>query len=436
MTRIARVDSNRGPKQASLGAVPSYSARSEYAEATEEMDATADRLPVALAPVRPRATRPDLVFTFAFTSWSGAAARGFSFPEDRFAAALPGHPRVGRVLVCDPFRSAPRKLARALLRRADTPFPVSAVAAQHSPLRLRRHDPTSISAVERTYAAYERGIRQAALREGFERPVIVTANPLLAGFGDLGWAGPVTYYAWDDFAAYHPRSRWWEADFEAYRRIRAKGHRVVAVTAEIIDRISPAGPHAVVPNAVNEEEWLQLTEPPSWFVELPAPRLLYIGSLQSRIDVEQIRTVAAAFPEGSVALVGPLQEPDHFAPLRDLPNLHIHPQVTRSAVPSLIGRAQVGLIPHVRSELTEAMSPLKLYEYLAGGLPVAAVDLPGIAGISDRVQLVPPGADMEGAVRRALALGREREDRRLAFVSQHSWARRFDALLDIALAAE
>lgn len=416
--------------------MPWYSSRSDYAEATEKPDAAAVRLPVALASVRPRTTGPDLVFTFAGTSWSGAAARGFSFTEDRFAAALTGHPRVGRVLVCDPFRSTPRKLARALLGRADTPFPVSERAAQHSPLRLRRYDPTSIRAVKRTYAAYEQGVRRAALRQGFERPVIVTANPLLAGFGDFGWAGPVTYYGWDDVVAYEPRRRWLKADLEAYRRIRANRRRVVAVTSEIIDRISPTGPHAVVPNAVNEEEWLEPTEPPRWFAELPSPRLLYVGSLQSRIDVEQIRTLAAAFPEGSIALVGPLQEPAHFAPLRDIPNVHIRPAVPRSAVTGLIGHAQVGLIPHVRSALTEAMSPLKLYEYLAGGLPVVAVDLPGIAGISNRVLLVPPGGEMEGAVRRALLLGREREDRRLAFVAEHSWARRFDSLLDIALAGE
>jgi teichuronic acid biosynthesis glycosyltransferase TuaH len=434
MPRIARPDSNQRPKRASLGAVLSYSRRSGYADPPDEAPPATDRLPPTLAGAHEPATKPDVVFTFAFTSWSGAAARGFCFPEDRFAAALPGHPRVGRALVCDPFRSAPRKLARALLRRTDAPFPVSEVAAQHSPVRLRRDDPTSIVAVERRYAAYERGIRRATLRQGFDRPAIVTANPLLAGFGDFGWAGPVTYYAWDDFAAYQPRSRWSEADLEAYRRIHDKRRRVVAVTAEIIDRISPTGAHAVVPNAVNEEEWLQLPEPPHWFAELPSPRLLYIGSLQSRIDVEQIRTLAAAFPEGSVALVGPLQQPDHFAPLRDISNIHIHPAVLRSAVPALIAYAHVGLIPHVRSELTEAMSPLKLYEYLAGGLPVAAVDLPGITGISERVLLVPPGADMEDAVRRALALGREREDRRLAFVAQHSWAQRFDALLDIALA--
>jgi glycosyltransferase involved in cell wall biosynthesis len=377
---------------------------------------------------------PDIIFTFAFTSWSGAAARGFSFPEDRLASALPGHPRVGRVLVCDPFRGAPRKLAHAALGHRDTPFPASEVAFHHAPVRMRRDDPVDLRSLERTYAAYERGIHRAAVRHGLTRPAVVTANPLLAGFGDFGWAGPVTYYAWDDWAAAEPWRRWWPMYAEAFARLREKRRRVVAVSAGIVSRLAPTGAHAVVPNGIEESEWQRLPPPPDWFAALPAPRLLYVGSLQSRIDVQQLRGLAAAFPGGSITLVGPLLDPAHFAPLRDIPNIRIHPGVPRSEIRGLIGHADVGLIPHIRSPLTEAMSPLKLYEYLAGGLPVAAVDLPAITGVSERVALVPPGADMAPAVRSALALGRGAESERLAFVAQNSWERRFNGLLDVALA--
>jgi glycosyltransferase involved in cell wall biosynthesis len=376
----------------------------------------------------------DVVFTFAFTSWSGAAARGFSFPEDRLAGALRDHPRVRSVLVCDPFRSVPRKLARAVLGRSDTPFPETPSAAHHAPLRLRRDDPVSGRPLNRAYLAYERGIRDAARRQNLVRPAIVTANPILAGFGDFSWAGPVTYYGWDDWAALEPRRRWWPAYAEAFERIRRTERRVAAVTPRIITRIAPTGPHLVVANGIDPGEWQELPPAPAWFSTLPLPRLLYVGSLQSRVDVEQIRSIAAAFPDASISLVGPLQEPGHFEPLRSIANVHIHPAVPRREVTGLIGAAHVGLIPHVRSALTEAMSPLKLYEYLAGGLPVAAVDLPGIAGVSERTVLTPPGADMVGAIRQALAMGRASETERLGFVAENAWERRFDSLLSLALA--
>ena len=67
----------------------------------------------------------DVVFAFAYTSWSGALARELTMPEDRLAAALPSHPRVRGLVVGDPARSAPAKLARHLRGGRDAAFPDS-----------------------------------------------------------------------------------------------------------------------------------------------------------------------------------------------------------------------------------------------------------------------------------------------------------------------
>jgi teichuronic acid biosynthesis glycosyltransferase TuaH len=384
-----------------------------------------------------RAMKPgrDVIFTFGFTAWAVASERG-TFPDDRLARALLQHPRVRRVLVCDPFRSAPRKLASAAVKRRLTRFPTSSTAAHCAPIRLRSEDPTSSRGVERTYAAYERWIRRAATRHGLERPAVITSNPLLAGYGDLSWAGPVTYYGWDDWMAYEPSRRWWPAYAEAYARVRKRGRRVVAVTDAILRRIDPAGAHAVVPNGVDASEWTCLQPPPAWFADRPAPRLLYVGTLQSRVDVGQLQNLARAFPEASITLVGPVLDRKHFLPLAECANVEIRPPVGRRDVQGLIAHADVGLLPHVRSPLTEAMSPLKLYEYLVGGLPVASVDLPGTRGISGRVSLVAPGEDLAPAVRRALSMGRIPEPERLALGEAHAWEGRFRQLLDVAFDQE
>ena len=83
------------------------------------------------------------------------------------------------------------------------------------------------------------------------------------------------------------------------------------------------------------------------------------------------------------------------------------------------------------------MSPLKLYEYLAGGRPVAATDLQPIraAAEGDRVTLVQAGGDFPPAVRSALAAGPASEEQRRAFLARNAWSARLDALLDVALAA-
>jgi Glycosyl transferases group 1 len=357
---------------------------------------------------------PHAIFTFDEITWAAAQQRGMCFPTDRLAMALIEDPRVERLLICDQPRSAPVKHAKDAMRRA-VPFPASDRVHLHQPLRLRRRDPASLRGLERFYAGYGRRLRRAAERRGLERPAVITAHPFVAAFADLDWAGPVTLLA-------------------TYERVSCRGLRLCAVTETILERISPRGPAAVVPNGIDPAEWLDVAPPPDWMTALPGPRLLYVGTLDSRLDVDAVRAVARAWPDGSIVLAGPLADPAHLAPLQTLPNVVMPGSIERPQVAALARAADACLVPHRRLPLTEAMSPLKIYEYLAGGGPVAATDLPPLRGIEGPVALAPPGGDFVAAVRDALAQGPMGEDERLRFLERNSWPRRTAAVLALALA--
>jgi glycosyltransferase involved in cell wall biosynthesis len=383
---------------------------------------------MALAP-------PDVVLILGYTSWSGAIRRGLVMPEDRLAVWLTRTPRVGRVLICNPYRSRIAKVVRAATGQRDEAFPASETRHLHEPLRLRRQDPTGIKATARACATYERSIRRAAEGLGLERPAIISAHPPMAGFGRFDWAGPVTYYTSDDQTACPPMRRWWPVYDVAHERMRELGRGAVGLTPKALASVDPAGPSAVIPCGLDPDEWLAPGDAPSWFTELPGPRLLYVGSLDPRVEVEMVRATAEAYPNGSVVLMGRCPDPEHYAGLRDLPNVTIAPPVARDELTAIVAAADVGLIPHVRNEQTEAMSPLKLFEYLAAGLPVAAIDLPGIASVlPSRTALARGTDDFVAAVTRAIAIGRCSESERLDFIHANAWERRFDLLLDLALA--
>lgn len=375
----------------------------------------------------------DVVFTFSYVSWQAAAQRGWFMPEDRLARALLSHPRVKRVLVGDVMRSLPVKLLRDMTTRSAVPFPADAHARQLQPVRLRRHDPASLGGARRAVAAYERAMRRAVARMGLQEPAVITAHPLLAGFLDCEWASSLTFYATDDWAAYPPHRRWWPAYRASFAQVAERGRRVAAVSVPVLERLAPSGRNAVIPNGLEPAEWIGDPAPPAWAGELRRPLLLYAGSLDERLDVAGLIGIARALPTATVLLVGPLLDERHLLPLRALPNIEIRPALPRDAVTGLIRVADVGLVPHVRSPLTEAMSPLKLYEYLAGGLPVVAYDLPPMRGVDERVALVQQREEYPSAVCQALGLGRAGEDERLTFVHTNSWAARHERLLELAL---
>jgi len=78
------------------------------------------------------------------------------------------------------------------------------------------------------------------------------------------------------------------------------------------------------------------------------------------------------------------------------------------------------------------MSPLKLYEYLAGGRPVAASDLPPVRTVDPSIVLVPEGHSFADGVEEALSRGPLTEDDRLAFIDANSWSRRHGQILRVA----
>jgi teichuronic acid biosynthesis glycosyltransferase TuaH len=375
----------------------------------------------------------DIVFTFYGETWSDAHRRHMYMAGDRLLLTLVNSPRVRSLVVANPYRSAPIQWARRLVGQRSVPFPEGSHRVLIQPRRLRRGDPRSVRALERACASYDGLLEQAAVHVGARDPVVITTSPFVAGFAPLRWARRVTFYAWDDWTSGLPVRRWWPAYEEAYARVRHSRRGVVAVSQAIVDRIGPTGPSAVVPNGVTPEEWRSPSAPPPWFAALPSPRILYVGVVDDRLDVEALREVAARFPHGTVVLLGPIGDQRALDPLHSIPNLRVEPPVGRVDVASVVHAAEVCVMPHRSNRLTAAMSPLKLYEYLAGGRPVAATDLPPVRAVDPRIVRVPEGASFADGVAEALDRGSLTDDERRAFIDANSWQRRHDKLLAVAL---
>jgi glycosyltransferase involved in cell wall biosynthesis len=90
-------------------------------------------------------------------------------------------------------------------------------------------------------------------------------------------------------------------------------------------------------------------------------------------------------------------------------------------------------MPHKRTPLTEAMSPLKLFEYLASGRPVVATDLEPVRQVDGPIVRVAAGSDFVAGVRSALAAGPVSEAERRRAIEANSWSSRSAAVKGLAL---
>jgi teichuronic acid biosynthesis glycosyltransferase TuaH len=374
----------------------------------------------------------DLVFTFWRETWSSAAKRQF-MPPDRVARELLASAAINSLLVADPFRSGPTQFLLRLRGRPTVPFPTSATARLTSPMRFRREDEMGPAALERTYSSYDRRIEAEARNMDLQFPALITTNPFYAAYGPLAWAGPVTYYAWDDWAALPTLRKWWPALRDAYARVRGRGHRVCAVSQTLLDLLDPMAPAAVVPNAIFPSEWQPPWMEPPWLSSTPRPRILYVGAIHSRLDLDAVQEISRAFPVGSLIFAGPVLDPEVATRLRSMANVHLKDPLPRKAIAGLTHGADVCIMPHLKNDLTKSMSPLKIYEYCAAGRVSVVTDLPPVHGIHPAVRIVPEGASFADAVAEALKDGPIPEEDRRDFLNRNSWARRSQSLLDLAL---
>jgi GT2 family glycosyltransferase/glycosyltransferase involved in cell wall biosynthesis len=179
-----------------------------------------------------------------------------------------------------------------------------------------------------------------------------------------------------------------------------------------------------LPNAVNQDLFVQKSYPRPADMPRGKRTITYIGATWgSWFDWEILRATAADHPEDAVIIIG-----DYHGQCPDpLDNMHFLGLKRQTDLPAYLYHSNVAIIPFRISELTQAVSPLKVFEYLSMGLPVVATPMIELKGLP-QVSFGQDAKSFSLAVSQALArpLDLSWVDN---FRAQNSWTARVDELL-------
>jgi glycosyltransferase involved in cell wall biosynthesis len=151
---------------------------------------------------------------------------------------------------------------------------------------------------------------------------------------------------------------------------------------------------------------------------LPGVRLLLVGGTPE--DIERLRARAAA---------------------RGVPDrVRFEGSVPNGKIPLYLRAADALIMPYTsRTPTVRAMSPLKMFEYMAAGRPIVATDFPAVREVlrdGENALLVPPDSaeSIAAGIRRILDdpdLAGRISHRALQDVREYAWERRAEKILDV-----
>jgi glycosyltransferase involved in cell wall biosynthesis len=320
-----------------------------------------------------------------------------------------------------------RRMARRVWRAGAGPRLVDGLHVL-SPLVIPLHGRDRIARLNARLL--RRQVGGAARRVGIERPLLWSYVPHAEWLVDVLRPSTIVYHCVDDIAA----QKGVRADSfrEAEARFAARADVVLASAPALAERMGALnGRVFYTPNVADTDLFSTALDPgpadPA-LDALPRPRIVFTGAVvATKLDLELLEGVARARPDWTLALVGPVGAGDpstDVSSLEQLPNVHLLGPRRYEALPHVLRGADVALVPYAINELTRSVFPMKVYEYLAAGLPVVTTPLPALAE-TPHVKVAADAAQTVAAVERALAEdGAAARQARSEAVRDHSWEAR------------
>jgi len=261
--------------------------------------------------------------------------------------------------------------------------------------------------------------------------VLFVSNPVLAGLTEIVRYECFVFRISDEMGAFRSSP---PSIQQLTERYAMRANIVFATSERLCEELRYLRPDVVyLPNGCDYDHFAALPRlEPLEYQHIPSPRVIYVGAIADWFDVDLVSWVATRLPDISFVLIGPVIGCN----LKDLQthrNVYILGPRAYSDLPAYMQHADVGIIPFLKSRLTDAVNPIKLFEYCAAGLPVVITDLAEAGRYANQDFILKAKTCDEFIMLLEVAIQHRDKvrDKCKAFAHANSWAARFATVMSL-----
>ena len=171
--------------------------------------------------------------------------------------------------------------------------------------------------------------------------------------------------------------------------------------------------------------------PPLELESIPRPRIVYVGAIREWFDENLLYYSAVKLPNYSFVIIGPEQR--DLSKIKKLQNVYLLGKQPYNKLPQFLYNSDVGIIPFdVKNcaDLVHSIHPLKLYEYMACGLPVVSVEWEELRQINSPAFLAKTPEEFVRLIEKALKVRDREKDKYIAFAKANDWTERVKLIIE------
>lgn len=165
---------------------------------------------------------------------------------------------------------------------------------------------------------------------------------------------------------------------------------------------------------------------PKKFQNNKRKKCIYVGAIDHWFDLNLLKYCAERLNQIDFYLIGPYKI--DLISLKSCENIHILGKIDYKQIPNYLYYSDVGIIPFKVNNLTDSITPIKLYEYMSVGLNVVSTNFKEMKYIISPAYVAKSYDEFYKNIVKAIESKNKNKENNVKFAKENTWEKRFEKI--------